>query len=126
MLVNAGLPATYGTPAKAPSDEWVRVGGIIGTQEAVVLNSTRRPRDEDYNVDVLVRVRRADQQLATERAYELAGVVEVALRSDPTLGDAVMWAVVTGHELAEGEPDGTSRLADLIVTITCRARVQGA
>lgn len=128
LLVDAGLPATYGTPAKAPSDEWVRVGRVQGTQTAAVFAGSLQPRDEDYEITMTVRVRMSGdgQQLATERAYVLAGQIEEALRADPTLGGVVHWALVSAFDLEEEAPDGSSRLADLDVTVTCRARVQGA
>lgn len=129
LLANTLIDATvtWGAPAGAAQRDWVNIGNVRQTSEARSLNPTRLPRLETYDVDIDVIITRgaSGQREATERAYQLAGGVEQALRSNPTLDDVVIVAQPTQMELEE-VAEGDVRQSRLTVVATCQARVQGA
>lgn len=102
-----GVQVTYGLPAPAgPGLEWVWVGNAYGFQ--VSRNQGQRAREESWAQEVQVSVLaavREDQQTLTERAFEIAAVIEDSLREWSTPPDAfdavVIWALVQELNLEE-------------------------
>jgi len=126
----SGVTVTYGWP-QAPTDQALVVGDIpTHDQEAATMGRATGSRVETYRIRVQIRVehRGFDQQIATERAYEIAEVVAGALRADPTvtgtLGTSTQqgWAVLVAGPLEEGETS-ESRVALLTIEIECTAAI---
>jgi hypothetical protein len=111
--------------------DFVAIGGKAepvadGTQDAVVLGNRRR--DETYTVRVYCSSSRgtADQKVTRDRAFTLMGVVEDALRTDPTLGGRVMSAQVGGRvalEQTEAETADAGSFAEVSFDVSVRARI---
>jgi hypothetical protein len=99
----------YGAPAEL-AREAVIIGDTVDQgEQAFVTITTSRKRDEFYRLDVIVQVigPGLSQQQATERAFELLGVFELAVRDDPTLGLAeVIVAEIAQPRLNEGAVEG--------------------
>jgi hypothetical protein len=112
---------SYGPPLASPPREFIWLGDVEGDQDWATIGG--RVREETYDLSLLVSVVREgqDQQGATERAFDLLAEVEDALRSDPTVTDAVLMASVGGRvDLAElASPDGMRRGAHLAAQIHC-------
>lgn len=114
------VQVVYGAPLPNPAREFIWLGDVTGSQDWATIGHTRV---EDYDLDVLVSVARegTDQQAATERAFELASEIELALRADQTVSGAVTVASFGGNvnltELAS--TDGMSRGAHLTVQVHC-------
>ncbi|MEZ5101169.1 MAG: hypothetical protein R3C15_15485 [Thermoleophilia bacterium] len=121
----AGVQVSYGAPFPMPEPEWIWLADVEGEQEPAALG--RQRRSETFRLEVLVRVVRStldDQEAATERAYALAAELENELRSDPTVGVAADFIAQIGgpFRLAE-DANAEQRVASLVVTVTCRARI---
>lgn len=89
-----------------------------------------RTRDEDFTISGYIESRSGDKnasKLHRDRAFEVLGQVEIALRATdefpeaPTLNSTVQWAHLTAGNLTQQQAEGT--LAGLGFTITCRARI---
>lgn len=119
----AGVQVTWGIPSQDLNDEWIMVGDVDGTQEAVHLGALRR--EEEYVLDIQVSVVRdmaADAQTTAERAFALAAEIEDELRTDPSVGGAVREAQVIGDGLIE-PADGSQREARIPLRIRARKRI---
>jgi hypothetical protein len=77
--------------------------------------------DEQYDIECKVSSWSGDPDpvAVINRAYQLAGYIETAVRTDPTLGGVVLEAYPsgTGGGNAEWSGDPVGRLAELTVTI---------
>jgi hypothetical protein len=108
-----------------PVRELVVVGGTIERGDQTFVALAGRKRDEDYGLRVLINVTNPgmDQQAATERAFDLLGVVEDVVRADPKLGlDEVIAAQINQVELNEA-PDVEGFVAQVIAAVRVRARI---
>lgn len=105
-LVAAALPGkqvTYSHPGDSQRDEGVYLGDVRGTRGYAAMRAGRKPRQEEYQVDlycVAIRAGATAEKAETE-AFALSATVENALAEDPTLGGLLVeaWA---------GEADFTS------------------
>lgn len=119
-----GVQVAYGSPMPNPRAEIIMLGDVTGNQAPVLLG--RQRRDEDYDLDVYVRVQRTttDQKAVTERAFAIAAVVESTLRTDPTLTSTVREAKVTSEGVQEfASDDGTVRFAVVDMTVNVINRI---
>lgn len=126
-IADPDVEVTWSTPRGDKSRDWVRVGDVVGQQNAAALG--RKRRQEDYRIEVLVSVIRSDvesPQSVAERACAIAGEIEDALRADERLGlgieDGLFWAQVEKTDLAEGVAGG-ERWAEVTVHVVCMARI---
>lgn len=113
--VSYGLPREFGR-------EQVAVLDTEQTEQVWATVGAGRQRDEVYVLGVIVSVLTPgnSQREATERAFELAGCVELLLRETHELGVPGVWSVETSSlDLVETpDPDG------YVAEVTCRVRVQ--
>lgn len=121
----ANVQVTYGFPAAHMQDEFIWLGDVTPSQQEPVFLG-RQSRNEDYTLELLVRVRRrtASQQTVTERAFAIAGVIETLLRTDPSVGNVVRTAIVTSMGLNElVSDDGMDRMAIVPVLVNVQNRI---
>lgn len=105
--------------------------GGSGGQRTAALGAGRR--EERYTVELTVSVIAPARTLGTvleDRAYEIAGVIELSLRSWRTqapspFGGVVRWALVTscGDDDEGFLGDGKTREYHLIMRISCAQRI---
>lgn len=119
---------SYGPPGPNQPDDIIVVGSVsreiipwqmVGSGGAGWL-------DEIYTVDVVVSVYRGGDngRVVMERACVLADIVVNVVRTDPSLGGAVVVAnpaVVDYEPSFDGEHKG--RIVDVTVSIRCRQRI---
>lgn len=120
----AGVQVAYGSPMPSPQPELIMLADVQGNQSLVTLG--RQRRDEDYDLDVYVRVQRVttDQKAVTERAFTIAGIVESSLRTDPTVGSVVREAKVTQMGVQEfASDDGQARIAVVDMSVNVINRI---
>jgi hypothetical protein len=116
-----GVQVFRGHPGDTVQPELVMIGKVTLEQEWAALGARRK--DEAYTVAVTVQVVQAgtDQDVVTERAYELVAAIEDALRNDVTLGGAVRVSEVEGWDDEEAFSDqGYSTVVDLRVAVKAR------
>jgi len=121
----AGVQVAYGFPGPNPQAEFIWLGDVNPSEQAPVFLG-RQSRNEDYTLEIYVRVRqtRRDQQTVTERAFTIAGVIETLLRSDPTVGSVVREALITSMGLAELVSDDLlDRMAIVTVLVNVTNRI---
>lgn len=107
---------------------------IVAVQGATA-NATLGPmganaRDERWTLFLTVSCFRGgtDQQLVTERAYDLFALLEAAVRADPTASGTAWQVIVAGHELNEAlsvDESGAvlGRVAEIVARLEVRARI---
>lgn len=96
------------------------------TEESVAaLRTTPRPHTENYTVPVVVDIVAAgdDARAAEERAYELAGHIENAIRNDPTLGGATTLGARVGGKVPQSYMSDQGRAVSLRVDVVVQARI---
>lgn len=121
---------SYGPPGPNQPDDMIIVGTDIGAEEVpyqMVGSGQAGWLDETYDVTIVVSVFRGGDNGRTvlERAYALAAFVATVIRTDPSLGGAVIVAhpmAVVSSEIG-WDPDHKGRSVDLNITIHCRARL---
>ena len=126
----APTSVTYGHPLTAGSHAEIVALRSVSTVIDPDSMGTSRPRREELSATVEVYVGNggSDQQTTTERALDLADILEAYLLvTDPTLDGSVVYAFVTAADLTEtGEADedelAAGRFARVVLTITARAR----
>lgn len=115
---------TYGWPR----DEQRELVAVVGTSERSEQTTAAlggRSRNEDYGLQVIITVQNPGltQQQATERAFELLGVVEDVLRDDPTLGlGGLFVAEIDQPDLREA-PAAEGYVAQVLARVRVRARI---
>lgn len=134
----AGVQITYGHPyPAAPAGEMIYLGnskadnptgGLFGPGQTSAAFGAQR-REERYTLEVFASKRdstRQDQQVLTERAFALAGVVEASIRAwgsaSPVFGGLVRWVLVTSVDHIEALDD-QNRYADVRLVLACAARI---
>jgi hypothetical protein len=124
-----GITVTYGPPqpGEFTSSEFIWVGAARSTQNTAAIGQKRR--EEVWIQDVVVScvtALRNDQETLTERAFELAGVVEDSLRTwsmtQPYFGGVVRWALVVGMDLDEFVST-EEREARVVMRVECAERI---
>jgi hypothetical protein len=119
----SGVKVSWGWDGPAP--ELILLGDVpVAEQEPAAMRAGPHTRAETYTLDVLIRVERRtkNQRAVTERAYELAGVIEALLREDYTVGGVVRIAQFASGALEEQAGDDI-RVALLTVGVLCTARI---
>lgn len=129
-LTAAGLPdvaVTYGQPGPEIPSAFVAVSASDGVTRTVkrMPNRVTGSSDETYDLKVVLWVSTTGftsdaQQAVTERVWSIAAVLEADLRTDPTLGGAVLTALYRSFDdddyyLTEG------RAAQLVGTVAVTA-----
>lgn len=119
---------SYGPPTTNQPDDLIVVGNVdrevspyqmVGSGQAGWL-------DEIYTADVVVSAFRGGDfgQVVLERASALADIVVSVVRTDPSLGGAVVVANPTNVQYEQNwDPDHKGRVVDVTVSIRCRARI---
>lgn len=126
ILVSYGLPATDQPNDIVALNDAGTADQETGTQVAQTLG-TPRSREETIYVSILISSWRGttDQQLVTERAFDLMALLEDAIRADPTLLGAVRESNIDSWSLTETDyadlPQG--RYAEIAVTVRARHRI---
>lgn len=120
-----------GMPWPQTAQDLIAVGGVESQLEPGPMGP-QRSRDETLTVEVLISVFRPggqdQEQVASDRAYELLGAIERHLRMvDPTVGGLVRACLLTGHRM-ESDPfdDGTGmgRVVEVLATFAAQARIR--
>ena len=98
---------------EAPTD------GTIGMQ---------RRQHVDIRQDVAITVQRVtdDEGEVHDRAYQLLDIIDGAIRTDPTLGGAVLWCYsdeVASDGITDESDAGWGRICALSVTFVSRAMI---
>ncbi|MEZ5236812.1 MAG: hypothetical protein R2749_29585 [Acidimicrobiales bacterium] len=115
--ISFGIPRTI-------EREAIVVGGTTNSDQDWSLLGGRR-RQEDYYLQLWINVEHTTQREATERAVEILGVVETALRATPNLGGVLpvgQWAEIRNPLLTEG-PGTESYEAEISFDIHVKARI---
>lgn len=137
----AGITGTdvlvcYGEPGKYQPNDIIAVTDVESTH-TIATFATTRPRDEVLTATVVVSCFRggddptgATQQVVTERAYALLGLVENYIQGTPNVGSTAIrpYQGETTAVLAEGfsvAADGVNvgRVAELTATFQFQARI---
>lgn len=120
---------TYGPPGPNQPDDIIAVGTSVATETTpyqMVGSGQAGWLDERYDVVVVVSVYRGGDNGRTvlERAAVLTDMVVAVVRTDPSLGGAV---IVAHPSVASFEPsfdaEHKGRVVDATVTISCHARI---
>lgn len=119
---------SYGPPALNHPDDMIIIEGISReiTPLQMVGSGGAGWLDESYVVEVNVWVYRggADARTVLERASALADIVVAAVRTDPSLGGAVVVAHPERVDYTQSwNDDHTGRLVEALVGIRCRTRI---
>lgn len=121
------VQVSWGHPGKSIKRECVIVGDVTEDQAAALLGPPRR-REEAINVKVPCNVLKpGGQRVATERAAEIAAVVEEAIVDSDDLGlSAALSCEVTSSPLTERPAsDGLSE-AEIVLNVRVRTRISRA
>jgi hypothetical protein len=126
----AGVVITYGPPQPGEfgEPELVWVGAARGAQRTAAMGQKRR--EETWDQDIIVTCKTAlrnDQETLTERAYEIAGVIEDSLRAwsqvgGAYFGDIVRHGLVVGMDLDEFVST-EEREARITMRVACAQRI---
>ena len=127
-LALPGVQVSYGIPAGEMEPDLVVVGEAIDeSQEDAAYGQYRR--EETYGLRVIVSVVRdklEDQQVVTERAFEIAREIETSLRDWGRVGNPfdgiVRTALVTGTDLEE-PVSASEREGRVTLTVSCSERI---
>lgn len=98
-----GVSITEGPaePALRDRKELIQILDATGDQTVHALNRVTQPRQEEYDLNVLISVvaaTRSKQATIRARAFALLAEVEAQLRSDPSLGIAgQVYSSIVGH-----------------------------
>ena len=131
-----GVTITDGPPTgDVATEDFLAVGWSGGeAQDAEMAQDFNaagaRTRDEDFAIACVIDVWSGDDGFAAVRgrAFDILGVVELAIRATgpnpdaPTLNGAVMWAHLTRASLRQYSTDQGTRAA-LSFTVSCHARI---
>jgi len=117
------VAVTYGSPTLADR-EWIWLGDITGAQDwGAIGHDVRR---EDYSLTVIVSttMESTDQQTVTERGFAILAEIETAVRTDPTIGGAVITSQLVVSEVVELEKtDGSARGVNITAQLVCMNRI---
>lgn len=131
----ATVPVTDGPPAPGTFDgaEWVALLDVEFAQRTRALNTTTRPRLENYTQNVLISVvqqSRSDHTTPGARAWALFAAVADAIRGNPTLtgyftgdGQIVAVEVGSGRFTKAVGTDALSREASIEFGLQVEARI---
>lgn len=106
----ASLGVTRHHPGDAMKREAVFSGRVRGRSTIPVMRAGRKKREEDYTVEVWIRVAKASTEAdAEDRSFELLGELEDRLANDPGLGlgEPTLRATLDGWETETGFDPGT-------------------
>jgi hypothetical protein len=114
----------YGRPRDMEREQVIVGDTSLSDQHWAALGD--RARQEDYEIELIVRVTTPgmSQKEATERAFEIFGTVELALRGLPALGVfGVSYAHISTPLLLEGVWDNQGYAAIINASIMVSARI---
>lgn len=107
----AGVLIHDGTPMSDEDAEYVAIGysdvgdgnveSVSARQEPATLGNLRRSETADINCQVCAWSGDTDMKAVRDRAFELFGGVETAVRSDGTLGGAVIFADIGSYSIRQ-------------------------
>lgn len=117
-----------GIPGASLWDDIVSIGDTSMEADFATL-STNRSREETIRQDVLISSWRAGgpemEQVVTDRAYELLGLIENHLRkTDPTLDGVALWCFLTNVEFTSTTTPTEGRIAAVLAQFTARTRIK--
>lgn len=122
----AGVQLILGDPLKELRRETIWIEGIVENWQRQPATSARddlvaEEESFDLTVHVFALVTGAGYTAARNRAITLAGEVDLAIRSDRSLGGAVERnTFITGGEVGEG-PLGQARVVEIALLVSCEA-----
>lgn len=123
-FVATDVQVTYGHPGKSPANEFVFIGDVTEwTTVWAAMGAQRRAETFSLHLRVAVSKPGNDQQEATERAFELLGLVEDALNGAHTDLGLVKPVIVNPVDEAEGAVGTQGRGTEISVNLECEARL---
>lgn len=129
QINDTAVLVAYGGPGPFQPDDIVAIGMAVDRSVApyqMVGSGQAGWLDETYSIDVVVSVYRGgdDPRTAFERACTLADKVVFVVRSDPSLGGAVVVAHPEQSRYESSfEEEHKGRLVTVTIPISCRARI---
>lgn len=130
LLASTDVQVVPGHPGQTQADDIVAFTGVVSEQEPATFG-TRRQREETLVMDVVVSCYRAggleQEQVCSDRAYELLGVLEEYVRvTDTELGGVVRNCFLLGHT-SDGSTDpavlSSGRLIEINAQFVAKARI---
>lgn len=125
----AGVSITEGPaePSVMAREELIQILDAVGDQHVHALNKTTQPRQEEYDLSVVISVvgeTRSDQATLRARAFALLAEITQQLRSDPSLGLAgQVYAAIVGHIAYTARANDSSRESAIDFNISVVARL---
>ena len=122
-----GVQVSYGYPKDLSTNDIIAVMSIPNGEQTVRAAGHAR-REETYSIEIICSAFSGtnDQQEVTERAVELATIVELALQDNPNLSGSVINAQVDGaFQIAEADPRSlkqNGRVTEYTLTVNCDNR----
>lgn len=116
------LQVTYAYPGELIERQAVFMGDAEGTETASIGQVSHR---ETFVIPVwiITATEGDDAQSVEERAWEIAGLIETAIRANPTLNaQDITGALVTGKTPNGYMGDG-SRAFEIVIDVTCRSKI---
>lgn len=110
--------------------QWPDAVAVTGVRESPTDGTIgmQRRQHVDIRQDVAITVQRVtgDEAEVHDRAYELLDIIDGAIRTDPTLGGAVLWCYaddVASDGITDESDAGWGRICALSVTFVSRAMI---
>lgn len=108
-------------------DDAVAVTGVRGTPDEGTVGERRRRHYTIYqDVDIAAWRGTDSEQEVHDRAYELLGILDQAVRADPTMGGVALWCF-SDELLSDGattqDEAGEGRVCEIAVTYAARVIV---
>lgn len=123
LAVFTGVPVTVGAPDGAFGSTMIVLGDVAIDEQPVFLG-TQQNRDETYEQDLYISVVNEGTSDSDPRsdAFAYRDAIAGQLKTDPTMGGTVIWAVMGGGQLRQPS-NPTRREAVLRLVIRCKARI---
>lgn len=125
----SGVSVTEGPaePSVMAREELIQILDATGEQTVHALNRTTQPRQEEYDLNVVISVvgeTRSDQATLRARAFVLLAEVTQQLRTDPSLGIAgQVYAAIVGHIAYTARANDSSRESAIDFNVHIVARL---
>lgn len=123
----AEVQRAWSHPGKVLGRESIYFGSVTGSHEIRALRAGHKPRDETYDLEVLVAVHKVGGtvEAAEARAFELLAEIEDVLADDAQigLGPAVHWARFGEIREVDTGPYDKGNACVIAFTINVRARL---
>lgn len=121
------VSVNLGAPTSLDPEDVVAFMGITSDQAPATLGN--RGREETLILEVQISCYRGgdDEDLVTQRAYELLGIIEYyARKTDTTLGGTVRHCFLIGHESSgytSPEDIANGRVSEILARFEAQARI---